>query len=123
MQDYIDKAFYELKDIKLRNDRDYIAGRIDEVLKEQENKSFELTIGYYDRDGFNGEHLLNGDSHFALMDINGDTIIQEVINMFETIDFTAVTGVKIYFDEPNPEYGGWDYSLVEYNGYELFTDL
>jgi len=39
------------------------------------------------------------------------------------MDFTAVTGVKIYFDEPEPEYNGWDYSLVEYNGYELFTDL
>jgi len=123
MEKIINKAFVDLKELKLKIDRDYIAGRIDEVLKEQENKSFELTIGYYDSDGFNGEHLLNGDSQFALMDINGQTIIQEVIDMFDTIDFTAVTGVKIYFDEPEPEYNGWDYSLVEYNGYELFTDL
>jgi hypothetical protein len=123
MEKIINKAFSELKELKLKLDREIIAGKIDEVLKEQENKSYELTIGYYDRDGFNGEHLLNGDSHFALMEINGQTIIQEVIDMFDNIGFTAVISVKIYFDEDEPEYNGWDNTLVEYNGYELFTEL
>jgi hypothetical protein len=123
MENYVNKAFNELKDIKLRNDRDYIAGRIDEVLKEQENKSYELSLGYYDSDGFQSQYPINGDSDTALMHINGSTIIDEVIDMFETMDFTAVTAIKIYFDDYETEYNGWDYSLVEYNGYELFTDL
>jgi hypothetical protein len=123
MEKIINKAFTELKELKLKTDREYIAGRIDEVLKEQENKSYELSLGYYDSDGFQSQYPINGDSDTALMHINGSIIIDEVIDMFETMDFTAVTGVKIYFDEPEPEYNGWDYSLVEYNGYELFTDL
>jgi hypothetical protein len=123
MEKIINKAFSELKELKLKIDRDIIAEKIDKVLKEQENKLYELSLGYYDSDGFQSQYPINGDSDTALMHINGSIIIDEVIDMFETMDFTAVTGVKIYFDEPEPEYNGWDYSLVEYNGYELFTDL
>ena len=123
MEKIINKAFSELKELKLKIDREYIAGKIDEVLKEQENKSYELSLGYYDIEGYQSQYPINGDSDTALMHINGSIIIDEVIDMFETMDFTAVTAVKIYFDDYETEYNGWDYSLVEYNGYELFTDL
>jgi hypothetical protein len=120
MENNIQKEFVSITQMKLDHDTAIIAAKIDKVLEEYKDKKFELSLGFYDSDGYSSQYTLNEEPDF---EITGYNIVQEVIDFFYVIDFTAVTAVKIYFDEPQPEYNGWDNSLVEFDGYQLDTEL
>jgi hypothetical protein len=120
METNIQKEFASITEKKLEHDTTIIAAKIDKVLEDYKDKKFELSLGFYDSYGYSSLYTLNEEPDFV---ISGYNIVQEVIDFFYVIDFTAVTAVKIYFDEPQSEYNGWDNSLVEFDGYQLDTEL
>lgn len=123
MEKIINKAFNKYQQVKLKNDCDIIESKINELLDRYADRRFDLIIGYYNQNGFNGMYDLKTDSELSLAVIRGKSIINEVMLLHDSLDFKTVTSVEIYFHDEPKEFSGWDYSLVDYDGYVLSTDL
>lgn len=80
---------------------------------------YDVSIGYYDRDGINIDYSLNDNSDKALMDFDGMYLVDEVIDYYNNLEQNMTACIIISY---NDEDGVYNEYYLEYNGYELFGD-
>jgi hypothetical protein len=99
---------------------------LDKLLDDLEanSKGYEIWIGYYDMQGFELDYTLNDDGAFALMDINGNTLVDYLIYYYSNNDTriyapsNPTVGIEIRVDNE-----GMDTYYIEYDGYDLDFNL
>ena len=90
---------------------------IDEIMEKYDN--YDVYIGTYHHDGFVRHYSLNDSSDKALMDFDGGTLIDYLVNYYNNLDQNLTACIVISYHDEDDDY--YEYHL-EYNGYELFSD-
>jgi hypothetical protein len=104
---------------------------LDNLLKDLEanSKAYEIWIGYYDMQGFDMDYVLNNDSVNAMMDINGETLVNYLLDYYKNNNTSIyapsspTVAIKIRLEGDDLYNDNIDTYYIEYDGYDLDFDL
>ena len=112
------KKIFDLAKKELMDYKSNIAiNDVNEIMEKYDN--YNVYIGYFDKNGLNYDYQLNDSSDKALMDFDGKSLLDYLINYYNNLDQNLTSVITIEYHDEDDDY--YEYYL-EYNGYELFSD-
>jgi hypothetical protein len=127
--------FNTVSELRIEVAKTMAVEELDKLLDDLEanSKGYEIWIGYYDMDGFDMDYVLNNDSINAMMDINGETLVNYLLDYYKNNNnsinpyiyapSSPTVAIKIRLEGDDLYNDNIDTYYIEYDGYDLDFDL
>ncbi len=131
----LNSLFNAVVDLRLEIAINTAVEELDNLLNELEanSKAYEIWIGYYDMEGFDMDYALNNNSINAMMDINGKTLINYLLDYYKNNNnninpyiyapSNPTVAIKIRLEGDDLYNDNMDTYYIEYDGYDLDFNL
>jgi hypothetical protein len=127
----LDGLFNIASELRIEVAKSMAVEELDNLLKDLEanSKAYEIWIGYYDMDGFDMDYVLNNDSVNAMMDINGETLVNYLLDYYKNNNTriyapsSPTVAIKIRLEGDDLYNDNIDTYYIEYDGYDLDFNL